>query len=205
MDEIADHGDTWSESETWCLLDDLASLHAAFAGVSELRGSVIDCPLDVYFARISAYGNRTGLELPPELDQALMQPQSLLAILDDSEWTLVHGDPYRQNIRRPDRDHRVWIDWEDAVVAPVAWDLAAWMLDGPWHFARSFDRDSMLTRYLSGSKSVTRSALEPALDAALVLITASQNLVELQASMGSDALAAFVSERLDALGRSFRA
>ena len=87
------------------------------------------------------------------------------------------------------------------MIAPAVLDLAAWMLDGPWHFARAFDRDSMLTRYLSGSKSVTRSALEPALDAAVVLITASQNLVELQASMGSDALAAFVSERLDALGR----
>ena len=47
MDEMDDHGDGWSESETWCLLDDLASLHASFAGASERRGSVIDCPLDV--------------------------------------------------------------------------------------------------------------------------------------------------------------
>ncbi len=67
MDEMDDHGDGWSESETWCLLDDLASLHASFAGASERRGSVIDCPLDVYFARISAYGNRAGLELPRNL------------------------------------------------------------------------------------------------------------------------------------------
>ena len=146
MDEIADHGGPWSESETRCLLDDLASLHAAFAGSRELRGSVIDCPLDANFARISAYGNRAGVELPPELDQALLQPEWLHAILDEGEHTLVHGDPYRQNIRRPDRHSRIWIDWEDAVVGPAAWDLAAWMLDGPWHFARAVDRDSVLTR-----------------------------------------------------------
>jgi hypothetical protein len=205
MDEVADHGGPWSESESWCLLDDLASLHAVFAGASELHGSVIDCPLDVYFARISAYGNRAGLELPRELDEALLQPQRLLAILDDSQPTLVHGDPYRQNIRRPDRDRRVWIDWEDAVIAPAALDLAGWMLDGPWHFARAFDRGSMLTRYLSGLESISPEELEPALDAAIVLITSSQNLVELQASMGSDALEAFTRERLDALDRLSRA
>jgi hypothetical protein len=205
MDDVTDHGAPWSESESWCLLDDLASLHAAFGGARELQGSVIDCALDDYFTRISAYGNRAGLELPRELDQALTQPQWLLAILDDSEPTLVHGDPYRQNIRRPDRDRRVWIDWEDSVIAPAAWDLAAWMLDGPWHYARTIDRGSMLTRYLSTFESVTRDDLEPALDAAVVLITASQNLVELQASMGNDALAALVSERLDALDRLTRA
>jgi Phosphotransferase enzyme family len=201
MDEVADRGDPWPEAETWRLLDDLAILHAAFADVDELRGSPIDCPLAVYFDRISAYGNRAGVVLPPELDQALTQPQPLLEVLEQAERTLVHGDPYRRNIRRPDRTQRVWIDWEDATIAPAGLDLAAWLLDGPWHYGRSFDRDAMLTRYLNGPNVVARPALEPALDAAVVLITSSQDIVELQATMGSAALDAFVTDRLDALNR----
>jgi hypothetical protein len=199
MAEVPDNGGDWDESGIEALVDDLARLHDAFAGV-DLRGTPVDVPLRAYFARIAHYG--AGLDrLPGALREAIENPHPLLAVLDAAPSTLVHGDPYRGNVRRPTPGVRVWIDWEDALGGPAALDIAALMLEGPWFLGRSLDRDRVLRRYLAARTTEIGRAFDRELDAATLMITISQNIAELEAAQGATAVDAFTGERLAAMRR----
>lgn len=199
MEEVADNGEDWDESNIGALVDDLAMLHDAFLG-ADLRGTPVDVPLRDYFARIAGYG--TGLDrLPEVVREAIENPERLLAVLAAGPMTLVHGDPYRGNIRRPNPGVRVWIDWEDAIAGPAALDIAALMLEGPWLLGRSLDRDRLVRRYLAARTTGIGPGLDRELDAATLMITLSQNIAELEATQGPTAVNAFIGQRIAAVRR----
>jgi hypothetical protein len=199
-EEVTDAGDPWSESDLFVLLDDLAALHDAFVDRADiLSNSPLDVPLPVYLDHLSGYGDLEGL--PPSVRHVIEEPGPILDVLTTASRTLVHGDPYRRNVRRPSHGGRVWIDWEDAVWSAAELDLAAWLFDGPWHLGRRIDRDRAVKRYLEGRSHVDPEGFEQRLDAAILLMTVSQDLASLRRTKGRAALEAFVNERLEAIAR----
>lgn len=202
MQDVPDVGGrSWGEEQLLVLASDLAQLHCAMLEDEDVRTGPLARPLRGYFARMAGHGDTDGV-LPRAVLEALAEPGPLLAILDGQRHTLVHGDPYPSNIRCPLPGRRVWIDWEDAVFAPPALDLAIWLGEGHWSLDEPLDRDRCLAVYRSAcSHTVDGAALERSLDAATVLITPSQNAAALQRDRGDLALRGFVAERMEALER----
>ena len=201
MEEVPDIGRRdWSEPELQVLLIDLAALHDAFSDTPETSRGPLATSLPSYVARVARYGETAGIELPERLGRTLEQPGELLEQLAQAPVTLVHTDPYPRNIRQPESGARVWIDWEDAVFGPAALDLAAWFLEGPWSLGRPFDRKRALDTYCGArATGVPRLELERTLDAALILVTLTQNLRELATQPGR--LEVLNAERIAALDR----
>ena len=199
MEEVSDSGEDWDEPSLEALVDDLAILHDAFASAN-LRGTPVDVPLPDYFARIAGYGS--GLDsLPQAVREVVEKPEPLLALLGAAPITLAHADPYRGNVRRPSPAVRVWIDWEDAIGAPAALDIAALMLEGPWFLGRSLDRDRLVRRYLAARTTDPGRDFDRELDAATLMITVSQDVADLGATQGATAVRALSGERVAALRR----
>jgi hypothetical protein len=119
--------------------------------------------LPAYFTRISGYG--AGLDsLPHVVREVVQNSQPLVDVLGAAQSTLTHADRYRGNVRRPSAAVRVLIDWEDAVRAPAAFDVAALMLEGPWFLGRSLDRDRFVRRYLLARNTDSERDFERELD-----------------------------------------
>jgi hypothetical protein len=198
MEEVADHGGDWDEAQVFDLVGDLAVLHSAEVGA--LVGSELDEPLVAWWRRVSAYGN-LDVGLPRSFLAVLAEPRTVFDVLADARPRLVHTDPYRRNIRRPAPGERVWIDWDDALLGPPALDLAAWMLDGHWFLGRTIDPEEVLESYQRHEVDGTPAITSAELDAALVLVTVTQDLPSLRDERGEAALARFVDERQNALVR----
>jgi hypothetical protein len=190
MEDVPDHGDPWTPAELWTMVPDLAALHRA--AVAPMMGSPLDEPLAVWIERVAAFGN-LAVPMPSTLRAVLDKPGPLLEILSTSPRQLVHSDPDRRTIRRPSSGRRVWIDWDDAVFGPPALDLAAWLLEGPWYLGQRIDRDELGVAYHGDID-------ESHLDAAILLISRTQDLASL-AQKGSEALNAFVDERMECVER----
>ena len=198
MRDVADSADPWDERDLVALLVDLAALHDRFDGIdAEAAGPLAVGPGEA-LARWRVYGRREHVVLPTRLLRVLEDPSPLLKILDDQPTTLVHGDAYPGNVLRPRPGQRVWIDWEDSLVGPAVFDLAAFFGNGPWMFGRALSRRKWLEPYRA-ALGTHRPALDEAFDAALLLWTLSQSLDDLLVERGATALEAFVSERIDAL------
>ena len=191
MEDVPDHDAPWTPTELMTILADLSSLHAA--PVDALMASPLDESLTAWSRRVSAYGN-VSVPLPQPLRSVLGNPSPLLDVLAAGPRVLLHTDPYRANIRRPSPGERVWIDWDDAVLGPPALDVAAWLLDGPWCFGRNLDRDEARGAY-------GQEVDDNQLDAAVVLITLTQDLVSLREERGQAVVDAFVDDRMDCLAR----
>jgi Phosphotransferase enzyme family len=198
MSEVANDPTPWSEPDLMALLVDLAALHDRFDAVDPARAGPLPIGARRVVDRLRAYGRRDRVTLPAALIDALDDPEPLLAVLDTEPRTLVHGDPYPQNVLRPTASTRVWVDWEDALVGPAALDLAAFFGNGPWLLGRSLPRDQCLDVY-GRALVVHRPSLERSFDAALLVWTLSQNLDALSDERGPEAFDAFIAERMAAL------
>lgn len=191
MEDVPDHEAPWTPAELMTLLPDLAALHAVT--VDPLIGSPLDEPLLTWSLRVGAFGN-LSVPLPKALRSVLEDPTPLLQVLTAGPRVLLHTDPYRANIRRPSPGERVWIDWDDAVLGPPALDLAAWLLEGPWFLGRIIDREEARAEYGEEVDDVQ-------LDAAVLLITLTQDLVSLRKSKGPALVGALIDERMECLAR----
>lgn len=203
MREVPNHGGAWDEPGFAALLGDLARLHDTFESSPALAGGWLRDPAGADLAATLAEGgDQTGIELPDALAQVRANPEPVARLIARSgPLTLVHGDPTPANVLRLG-GRRVWIDWEWASAAPAAVDLACWLGEGPWQFARRLDRDASLTTYLAArERPVDRPAFERALDAALVLFLFANNLPSLARAAGREALQAMIVERVEALAR----
>lgn len=194
-------GRSWDAEQLMVLTTDLAQLHDALIEDTGVRSGPLSRSLSDYFGRMAHHGDTDGV-LPGAVVEALAEPGPLIALLESQQHTLVHGDPYPSNIRCPLPGRRVWIDWEDAVFGPPAIDLAVWLGEGHWSLDKPLDRDRCLAAYRSArARPADRADLERSLDAAVVLITPSQNAAALQRERGELALRRFVTERMEALER----
>ena len=191
MEDVPDHEAPWTPAELMTLLPDLATLHAVT--VDPLIGSPLDEPLLAWSRRVRAFGN-LSVPLPKPLRSVLEDPTPLLQVLTAGPRVLLHTDPYRANIRRPSPGERVWIDWDDAVLGPPALDVAAWLLEGPWFLGRTIDREEARAAYGEKVDDIQ-------LDAAVLLITLTQDLVSLTESKGPAVVGAFIDERMECLAR----
>jgi phosphotransferase family enzyme len=169
MAEVADHGGPWSDGQLHAALGDLAALHRTFEGAvpaAPLREPITAAGV----ADLLAGGRRAGVALPSPLDHLLGDPGPLLEILGGEPVTLLHGDPWPANVRRPAPGRRVWIDWEQASVGPAAADLASWLDQTPWHLGRDIDVDAHLDAYrCARGDLLDGTALRRAVEAASVL------------------------------------
>jgi hypothetical protein len=225
-EEVPDHGGAWNETAVFELVGDLAELHAF--DPAPLVGSALDEPLTAWWRRVGHNGN-LAVALPAPLRRVLDDPTPLFELLRAAPRRLVHGDPYRHNVRRPTPGQRVWIDWDDALLGPPELDVAAWMLEGHWFLGRRVTFDEVRAAYRAspptdrapaagdGAPAAGDGALaagdgapaagdgapapldDARLAAAILLVTASQDLVALREEEGEQALGRFVAERLDAL------
>lgn len=191
MEDVPDHGGRWDAAELMTLVADLAALHTF--PVEGLIGSPFDESLLSWSQRVSAFGN-LAVPLPEPLRGVLEDPAPLLDVLTVGPRRLLHTDPYRRNVRRPSPKVRVWIDWDDAVLGPPALDLAAWQLEGPWFLGHTIDRERTRAAY-------GRIIDDAEFDAAVVLVTLTQDLESLCESKGPEVLAAFIDERMECLAR----
>lgn len=191
MEDVPDHEAPWTPTELMTILADLSALHAA--PVDALMGSPLDESLTAWSRCVRTYGN-VSVPLPQSLRTVLENPTPLLDVLAAGPRVLLHTDLYRANIRRPSPGERVWIDWDDALLGPPALDVAAWLLDGPWFFGRTLDRDNVCAAY-------GQEIDDNQLDAAVVLITLTQDLVSLGEERGQAVADAFVDDRMDCLAR----
>ncbi|MGH8975417.1 MAG: phosphotransferase family protein, partial [Acidimicrobiia bacterium] len=108
--------------------------------------------------------------LPPLLAGLLGAPAPLLEVLGREPVTLLHGDPWPANIRRPGAGSRVWLDWEQASTGPAAADLATWLDQTPWSLRREIDAGEHLAGYLAARhRPVDPVAFGRAVDAASVV------------------------------------
>jgi hypothetical protein len=196
MEDVADHGEPWDEAGVFQLLADLSLLHAF--DHSALVGSPLDEPLSTWWRRVSRHGN-LDVPMPTALRRVALDPAPLFEVLDRAPRRLVHADPYRHNVRRPSQGQRVWIDWDDALLAPAELDVAAWMLEGHWFLGRRISFDEVRATYRPQPAAPPPD--EARLAAALLLVTATQDLVSLRDDEGEAALTRFLDERLDALDR----
>lgn len=200
MRDVGTDDRPWDERALMGLLGDLAALHDCFAGADATIAGPLPLGGRPLIEHHATYGVRERVALPAALAELLDDPEPLLAILEAEPATLVHGDAYPGNVVRTARSHRVWIDWEDALIGPAAIDLAAFCGSGPWILGRSLDRDRVLATYHAKRRHAVAS-LERSFDAAVIVWTVSQNLDALRDERGSSAFEAFIQERVDALRR----
>lgn len=203
MREVSDHGGAWDQPGFAALLGDLARLHDSFESSPALAGGWLRDPAGADLAAtIAEGGDQPGIELPDALARVRADAGPVAQLLASSgPLTLVHGDPTPGNVLRPG-ERRVWIDWEWASAAPAAVDLACWLGEGPWQFARRLDRDAALATYLAARRrAIDRPMFERALDASLVLFVFANNLPSLARKAGREAMQARIAQSLDALER----
>lgn len=210
MTAEADDEGPWSESQLAAALADLARLHDAFGDGAVASAPGLDgAPLRRPFSpegsdEILVPVRRLGFPLPAPLARVLADPGPLLAAAGEEPATLLHGDPWPGNVRRPSPGRRVWIDWEMAGVGPAAADLATWCNQTPWHpgVPAGALEGREVEIYLSfRSRPVDRTRFTRALHAAAVLWFLAYDVPRLAAGAPADRTATMVAEALAALGR----
>jgi thiamine kinase-like enzyme len=131
------------------VIDDLARLHSAYwnKGDTLREWDWLARPTTADAAGLAAEGlaGLTVLSERGEYDQALtpdrvaalrtlaQDPASLLSILNDGPFTLLHGDAGFQNIAlTSDGRQRIWYDWQLVAAGPPALDLITFL--HPWAY-----------------------------------------------------------------------
>jgi hypothetical protein len=172
MNEVAGDEGPWSAGDLHGALTDLARLHDGYetalpAGAAAvLRRPFDGATTDALLAPARPHADL----LPPLLARLLADPTSLLDVLRQEPVTLLHGDPWPDNIRRSGPERRVWVDWEQASVGPAAADLATWLDQTPWYLRGEIDAGEHLSIYLAARRRpVDPAAFRRAVDAASVV------------------------------------
>jgi len=124
LEDVADSPRPWSDDDLAGALHDLAALHDTFTESPVLAHEWLRHPFGPDLDGLLALGRQDARSLPPPLRTLLDDPAPLLAILAQEPSTVLHGDPWPANVRRPQPGRRVWLDWEQASVGPAAADLA---------------------------------------------------------------------------------
>ena len=170
--DVADDPEPWSDEDLHGALADLAGLHDAYeAGVPPGAGPILRRPFEAATADGLLVPARPHADrLPAVLARLLADPAPLLDVLGREPVTLLHGDPWPHNIRRPGAGRRVWVDWEQASSGPAAADLATWLDQTPWSLRREIDPDEHLSVYLAARRRPADPAgFRRAVDAASVV------------------------------------
>jgi hypothetical protein len=210
MTAEADDGGPWSEEQLGAAVADLARLHDAFGGgavssTPSLSGAPLRRPFSSEGAdELLDPSRRLGFPLPAPLARMLADPGALLAAAGEEPVTLLHGDPWPGNVRRPSAERRVWIDWEMAGIGPAAADLATWLNQTPWHTGAAAEAlgGQEVEIYLSArSRPVDRARFTRALHAATVLWFLAYDVPHLAAGTATDRAESLVAGALSALGR----
>jgi hypothetical protein len=170
IEDIGDTKETWSDADLAGALTDLAALHDMFVDSEMLSHVWLRHPFGPDLDGLLALGREDARILPRPLRSLLEDPSPLLTILAQEPNTVLHGDPWPANVRRPDPDQRVWLDWEQASVGPAAADVATWLDQTPWHVGHAIDDEWHLRRYLSARTTpVDETRFRAAVDAASLL------------------------------------
>lgn len=150
--DVDDRAGAWTNDELMDALADLAALHEAFVTSALLARPWLRRPFGADLDGLLALARHARPPLPAPLTALLADPAPLLTVLHGQPRTLLHGDPWPANIRRPAPGRRVWVDWEQASVGPAAADVATWLDQTPWHLGHAIDDDAHLARYLAARK-----------------------------------------------------
>jgi hypothetical protein len=169
--EVADDHGPWDDADLWAALEDLARLHDAYADALPEGAAVLRRPFRrATTDQLLAPARSAGHPLPDVLARVLDNPGPVLAVLAAEAGTLLHGDPWPGNIRRPEPGRRVWVDWEQASAGPAAADLATWLDQTPWFLRREIEAGEHVARYLAARRRpVDGTAFRRAVDAASVI------------------------------------
>jgi Predicted choline kinase involved in LPS biosynthesis len=170
--DVADHEGGWSNGDLHGALADLGRLHDHYeSALPAGADAVLRHPFDgVTTDGLLAGARPHGDLLPPLLARLLAEPAPLLDVLGREPVTLLHGDPWPANIRRPGPGRRVWVDWEQASTGPAAADLATWLDQTPWYLRREVDTGEHLAAYLAARRRPADPvAFRRAVDAASVV------------------------------------
>jgi hypothetical protein len=210
MTAEADDDGPWSDDQLASALADLARLHDRFGGgavasAAELAGAPLRRPFSSDGAdELLDPSRRLGFPLPAPLARMLADPGPLLAAAGEEPATLLHGDPWPGNVRRPSPERRVWIDWEMAGVGPAAADVATWLNQTAWHpgVPAGALEGREVEIYLSCcSRPVDRARFSRALHAATVLWFLVYDVPHLAAGAPADRAGSLVAGALAALRR----
>jgi hypothetical protein len=170
--EVPDREEPWSDGDLHGALTDLARLHDGYeAALPAGAGAVLRQPFDgASTDRLLAPARPHADRLPPLLARLLADPTPLLDGLRREPVTLLHGDPWPDNVRRPGPERRVWVDWEQASAGPAAADLATWLDQTPWYLRREIDAGEHLSVYLAARRRpIDPAAFHRAVDTASVV------------------------------------
>lgn len=146
----------------------LGVMHETFQDASGLANPLLRDVFGREFDVLLGASRSVALDLPEPLASVRIDPSTLRGTLDAQPRTLVHGDARCDNVAFG-RDGFAWFDWEEAGVAPAAFDVARW-IHGSIAAAPSSDADAELAAYLSDRTTVDDpAAFRRAVDAAAVL------------------------------------
>ena len=170
--EVADGEGPWTDDDLRGALADLGRLHDRYQDALPAgAGATLRRPFDgATTAALLAPAEPHARVLPDLLARLLADPAPLLDVLGAQPVTLLHGDPWPANIRRPEPGRRVWVDWEQASTGPAAADLATWLDQTPWYLRREIDAGEHLAAYVAGRHDgIDPVAFRRAVDAASVI------------------------------------
>lgn len=212
MSEIPTTERPWADEELLAALSQLARLHESFLGSALLEEPWLRDPLDRDLEVLLAEARTLREYLRPELTNVLQNLSEIVDYLRTQPKTLLHGDPFPDNILRladdvdPDsvatrpasedargqdpqtiEDYLVWIDWCHASIGPPAADLASWLDQTPFALGRPIDRLTHINTYLEAWENPPeREPFLKALDAARVLWFFAYDLPQLPLVATSD-------------------
>lgn len=201
--DVPDAGAPWGDDDLHAALAGLAALHDAFEdGLPPDASERLRRPVAEVGALLAG-ARRARFPLPPILGHLLTDPGPLVDVLDREPPTLTHGDPWPANLRRPAAGRLVWIDWEQASVAPAAGDVATWLDQTPWHLGRPIDTSGHVDAYLAARRrGVDRAHFARAVDAAGVLWFFAFDVPRIAAGAPPELAAAIVGARAAAAERA---
>lgn len=173
LDLVADTDQPWTAAEVEAALADLAALHAAFRDDAVLGAPVLRDPLGADLDVKLRFARRMpGLDaILPGAAALADDPSPLLEALTTQPDTLLHGDPWPENIRRPSPTERVWVDWAGVARGPAALDVATWLDQAAWVLDEPSDPGpgQQLDWYLEAAEVADPEAFRRAVDAATLL------------------------------------
>lgn len=199
--DVADGAAPWSPEELAGALADLARLHDAFEGRPPPE------PAGVWLRPFAGAGleallrpaRAASFPLPPPLQALLADPRPLAGVLARQPATLLHGDPWPGNIRRPAPGRRMWVDWEHAAHGPAAADVATWVDQTPWFLGEAIDPGQHLAVYLAArQRPVDPAAFGVAMDAASVVWFLAHDVPRLAGGAATEMADSMVAARLEA-------
>lgn len=134
LEAVGDAATRWTRDDVEACLADLGTFHGAFVGDDVLDDPRLRRPLgDELDSALGAARDMADLDsLLPGATALAADPTPLLDRLAGQPDTLLHGDPWPGNVRRPAVGRRVWVDWSGTARGPAALDVATWVDMTPW-------------------------------------------------------------------------